>query len=74
MKLSPTTKRQMLKDAIILCYNTGTYAGTLIGHELSYYDFDGVFELIKSLNKENIEMGGNDLFEFEDNYYGYQIK
>ena len=71
--LTPADKRMMLTDAVILTYKTGSYCTNLLGHNLSYYDFDKVFNLIKELNEQSISMGNNDFFEGMDNYYGYTI-
>jgi hypothetical protein len=65
-------KRRMLLDAIELCYKTGTNATFLVGRVLSYYDYDKLLILIKELNQENMEQGGDDFFEYKENYpYSY---
>lgn len=73
-KLSPEDKRMMLTDAVILTYKVGSYCTNLLGHPLSYYDFDKVFNLIKELNADSIRMGNDDFFEGMENYYGYKIQ
>lgn len=75
-KLSNNNKRQMLIDAIILSYKTGNQTIDLVGHQLSYYNYDALFNLIKKLNYENIEQGGDDFFEYKENnkYFIYDIK
>jgi len=71
-KLTINERRSMLTDAIILSYKVGNHSTQLVGRPLSYYDFNKVFELIVELNKENIEQGGDDFFEYsEGNYYGF---
>ena len=72
--LSVADKRMMLTDAVILSYKVGSYCTNLLGHNLSFYDFDKVFNLIKELNDDSIQMGNNDFFEGMDDYYGYTIK
>jgi hypothetical protein len=62
-KLMPFDKRQMLIDAIELSYKTGTARSFLVGHPLSWYDYHALWNLIVKLNKENIEQGGDDMFE-----------
>ena len=75
-KLTASDKRRMLIDAIILCYKVGEYNEALVGNPLSFYNFDKVFDYIVELNKENIEQGGDDFFEYigQKTYYGYKIK
>lgn len=70
-KLMPFDKRQMLLDCVELCYKTGTCRSNLVGHPLSYYNYDNLWDVIKSLNKENIEQGGDDMFECFTASYQY---
>lgn len=67
-KLTTEMKRLMLIDAINLSYKTGNLNLVLVGRPLSYYNFDKVLELIKELNQENIDQGGDDFFEYKENY------
>ena len=68
MKYTIAQKKQMLIDAINLSYKAGSNATHLVGQPLSYYNFDAVLELIKELNNDNIEQGGDDFFEYYENY------
>lgn len=61
-------KRRMLVDAVNLCYKTGTDASAFVGRPLSFYNFNKVLELIKEMNEENIQQGGDDFFEYQTNY------
>lgn len=62
----------MIEDAIILSYKTGNSSYNLIGKSLNYFDYELLLEHIKTLNKENIEQGGDDFFEYNENYpYNY---
>ena len=72
-KLTINERRKMLVDAILLSYKVGNNSTQLVGHPLSYYDFNKVFELIKELNEDNIEQGGDDFFEGREYYCGFEI-
>ena len=75
-KLTNKDKRKMLIDAINLSYKVGYEAFQLVGHPLGFYNYDALFNLIKDLNQENIEQGGDDFFEYNENnkYFIYDIK
>jgi len=72
-RLTPADKKAMLYDAIILSYKVGYSSSIFVGHALSFYNYDEVYKIICKYNKEHIEQGGDDLFEFVDTktYYGF---
>jgi hypothetical protein len=58
-KLTKEDKEEMLKDAIIMSWRTTNGAPSiLVGHPLSYYNYESLFEMIKGLDAENIEQDG----------------
>lgn len=66
--LNKKQKIKMIEDAVILSYKTGNSSYNLVGKPLSYFDYTKLLEHIKELNKENVEQGGDDFFEYQDNY------
>jgi hypothetical protein len=75
-KLSQSDKKKMLWDAVILNYTIGDFTESIaiIGKPLSFFDYDKVFDYIVELNNINIKEGGNDLFEYQTEYFGYKVK
>jgi hypothetical protein len=65
-KLTNTEKKKMIVDAINLQYKTGYDQTTFIGKPLSYFNYDMLFDYIRKLNNENMEQGGDNLFEHRD--------
>jgi hypothetical protein len=57
-KLTKEDKEEMLKDAIIMSWRTTNGAPSiLVGHPLSYYNYESLFEMIKGLDEEMVEQG-----------------
>jgi hypothetical protein len=58
-KLTKEDKEEMLKDAIIMSWRTTNGAPSiLVGHPLSYYNYESLFEMIKGLDAEHIKQDG----------------
>ena len=65
-KLTKEDKEEMLKDAIIMSWRTTNGAPSiLVGHPLSYYNYESLFEMIKGLDEEMIEQGGDSFLNRE---------
>lgn len=60
VKLTKEEKEQMLLDAIVLSYRVNNaYPPIFVGRPLSFYDYDVVYKVIKELDDEYIEQGGD---------------
>ncbi len=58
-KLTKEDKEQMLIDAIVMSWRTTNGAlSILVGHPLSFYNYDALFEMLKELDNDMIEQGG----------------
>lgn len=68
-KLTPTDKREMLADLIILNDRTGYTINHLIGQPLSYFDFKLVFDSIISKDKDYVLMCDESFFTHRDRNY-----
>lgn len=64
VKLTKSDKEQMLLDAIVLSYRVNNaYETIFVGQPLSYYNYDSVFKMIKRLDDEYVEQGGESTLE-----------
>ena len=65
--LTKEDKQRMLIDAIVMSWRVSNGApSVLVGHPLSYYDYDKLFEMIKELDAEMVEMGSESLFDEDE--------
>lgn len=62
INLTKDDKQQMLFDAIVMAWRTrNAPLSILVGHPLSYYNYEQLFVYLKKLDKEMIEQGGDSI-------------
>jgi hypothetical protein len=59
IKLTPTKKKEMLIEVIEMTYQTGGFNRELVGHPLSWYDWNKVAALYDTLRKDLREQGSS---------------
>jgi hypothetical protein len=58
-KLTKDDKEQMLIDAIVMSWRTTNGASSiLVGHPLSFYNYDALFKMLQELDNDMIDQGG----------------